>query len=333
MFGRSSRYNGSKDCDEGGTWSQGEESSKERTYEAKDANGVYRSEWLGDPHVDAYFCHGLSKSKALDLPPFSRVDLDLYERKVRSNMAKRAYILSFVVLVTCAISAMTMAGASAAIVLPAEWLANGKPIFAALASERSGEFLFVDMNATGGAVEAICDAVDIGTAGPGGAGSITEIIGLEGKKITKANEGTAFISCKFGPHQGVCSGKEVKVKPLHAPWSAEVWLVEFGGGHTYFWNTITNATGNPGYGMECNTIIGTFSDECTGDTGALASNGTGGEVISEFVDGHSGFTEEEELGLTPAGNCALGGAKEFLLSSEAPSKLTLINKEALTTSE
>jgi hypothetical protein len=175
---------------------------------------------------------------------------------------------------------------SSAFALEPEWLFKGEVINTAKTTTTSGELLLEDMTASG-KPNIICNVLFEGTTGPGRTDSITKIKDSEGKTPLKCTDAAK-----------ICN-TPAEVTPIHLPWLTELLLVD-----GTFRNDITNSgAGEPGYKLDCNSILGLVEDQCEGTTSSEATNAT--EGVEETFN-----TETETL------NCTQGGAKEGLIEGK-----------------
>jgi len=99
---------------------------------------------------------------------------------------------------------------------------------------------------------------------------------------------------------GCNSGQEALTTAIHLPWLIEPALV----GMVFVLLILEMGTsGLPGYSIECETIVGKFTDTCTGNTGAEAKN------VATAVEVEFSEISEE---ITPAITCTGGGAMQGL---------------------
>jgi hypothetical protein len=215
---------------------------------------------------------------------------------------RKMQILLFALFAVCSIGVMVASTAFAAEELAAEFLwealpiAEGAELVFDITNVGTTLLLLEDMKATGGPVDVLCSGLFGGTImGPKDA-LITEVVSLSG---------SANIMCTIDT-KGACEGTEALVEALHLPWLIEPLLTT--ASPTGFALDIVESTetkpGLPEYDVTCKTLIGNVTDECFGNTGAIATNAATG------IEGEFSETNEE---ITLAGTCSLGGEKQGLL--------------------
>jgi hypothetical protein len=182
---------------------------------------------------------------------------------------------------------------------PAAWLVNGNDIVGAeeLASTTEGELLLEDMNPPlGEPPDILCSGRFIGVLLSEGRDLITLVEGLAGEDN--------ILKCVYDV-KGACSGTTVNVEARNLPWETELMLTAGG----LFVDLIFKAAGGePGYLVECSTIIGKLTDECLGEKGKEV-----GSAMTNVEGGAEGEFSETDEEVTPSGECSLGGAKQGLL--------------------
>ncbi|HEY5194249.1 MAG TPA: hypothetical protein VIJ39_10315 [Solirubrobacteraceae bacterium] len=168
----------------------------------------------------------------------------------------------------------------------------------------------------------LCSESFVGTINTVGKDEITLIEDLTGSNV-EGSSNTLSITCNYdteagsvGPCEGGTLGGLIALFPVNLPWKTELVLVG-----TAYDDLISNAAGNPGYLIEC-TVLGIKADiSCTGNTGTLVENETGG-VLSEFRP-----TEET---ISPKGTCTtpLGNGENLVflggLSTSTAGTLSVI---------
>jgi hypothetical protein len=179
-------------------------------------------------------------------------------------------------------------------------LLNGAEITSSISAEASGELLLEDMNMVG-KPDILCSAVlDINIEAGGATGSIEAELTLSKELLESTSPLGDLIECEA---HSTCTNPLDEVE-IHLPWDIEVKLTV---GERYYLLAGNSGAGEPGTVIDCNTLVGLVEDTCTTDfgTSALLENVTGG-ILSEFL-------ETETEGITPPGNCTLGGASEGLI--------------------
>lgn len=173
------------------------------------------------------------------------------------------------------------------------WLINGNEVTSSQPSVTEGELLLEDTNPPiGSPADILCSGRFIGTIGPNGTDTITLVEGLSGED----ND----LICTFD-EKGACSGTTVLVLAINLPWQTELMLTA--GGRFVDLLFTTAAGSEPGYEVECSTIIGNLKDRCENAEGKEASS----EELNIAGDVEGKFLETETEGISPAGNCSLGG--------------------------
>jgi hypothetical protein len=171
-------------------------------------------------------------------------------------------------------------------------LINNEEIKTLLLAEVAGELLLEDMNSFG-KPDILCMGIFDVNIEPGGVlGSIESVLELNGVLVA-GPKGSDSVSCEA---HSTCSNP-VTVEAVNLPWKTEISL----SGATY----VILILGSPGYSTDCNSFIGLLEDTCTGETGAIATNGVNG-VVGEY--------SETNESVTVPGNCTLGGEKQGLLA-------------------
>jgi len=206
---------------------------------------------------------------------------------------KKFHILG-VALVAMLASAILVSSALAS--QEALWLIKGADVTANTAATIGGELLLEDMKPPiGEAVDVLCSGTFVGTIGANGVDSVTLVEGLKGEDNK--------IICTY-TKKGACEGTEVTVTAVNLPWSSELMLVS-----EKFVDLQKGTGGEPGYEVECKTIIGTLKDKCVAESakeiGAEVTNGTEGAVAA-FLESNSE--------VTPPGECSLGGKEQGLVA-------------------
>lgn len=193
---------------------------------------------------------------------------------------KKIHILG---ITLCALFSLSVVVASSAFGDPTHlWLVNGSSITGAnfQPSDTEGEILLEE---TKFGTKILCSGLFVGLLLSEGKDTIEKIEDLVGN-IVEGNSNTLSITCNWdtetgstGPCEGASLGGLILVFPVNLPWKTELELVG-----TVWDDLIENSgAGAPGYLVEC-TVFGIKTDtSCTGNSGGLVENETGG-VLGEF---------------------------------------------------
>jgi hypothetical protein len=197
--------------------------------------------------------------------------------------------LLFAALALSAIAAASAFGSTG-------WLVDGKPITeaeGALATETEEELELTDLGATPSLKVSCKDILD-GTVGPEVKDEITEVLNVAKEKI-----GTGLpLSCTV-TNSSICAGNKVSVQPVHLPWLTELEGME---AEAYILDHLfgSGAGKEPGYTIDCETLLGLAEDICEGLTSAKAENTTENDVLEIFSE-VAGIESQKR-------NCTSGGA-------------------------
>jgi hypothetical protein len=197
--------------------------------------------------------------------------------------------IQLLALAGLAVFAFSAVAASSAVAK--EWLLNGEPMAAAKPAAIEGELLLEDMKSSPAVIDVLCSGKFVGSVGPGAENLVELVEGLAGEDNT--------LDCVA--HE-ICNAGLATVTAIHLPWKSTIELMTSGEAL----DILTGTGGEPGYTVECATILGTFTDTCVAEAGgaqALLTN-VGAEVIGEF---------SENEAITPPGACTNGGAKQGLV--------------------
>jgi hypothetical protein len=232
---------------------------------------------------------------------------------------KKIHVLGVALVAVLALSVVGAVSASAATL---QWLANGKAITSALASETTGSITLGSTNGLKIKIEAVvlCSGKFDGTVGPGGEDEITKVLNLSGVEVTLAKPLTECENVK------TCTSSEVS--PVNLPWLTRL---ELSGTEAApeFLDIIEQGAGGaePGWEVVCKTSLGTVTETCTAPTtDSVLTNDTG---------------ESDVLGVFPTGsgrntaNCSVGGAGTGFLESSSTDEAglsVLTSGEALSVS-
>jgi hypothetical protein len=161
------------------------------------------------------------------------------------------------------------------------WLVDGNPISeseGALATETEEEIGLTDLGATG-PPEVLCKDILDGTVGPEVRDETTEVLNTAKEKIGTNKTGLA-LSCTDG--KSICSSP-VEVWPDNLPWLTELEGME-AEAHILDHLFGSGAGKEPGYTIDCKTIIGLIEDTCEGLTSTKAESTTEKYVLETFSE-------------------------------------------------
>src|ERR1700679_259809 len=96
---------------------------------------------------------------------------------------RKFQIIALALFAVFALSSTVVATASAATTKTAEWLANEKPITAALPIEITGGLTLEDTKTPAGRAAVLCEGTLDGTVGPGAADVIEHVLNLAKEEI------------------------------------------------------------------------------------------------------------------------------------------------------
>jgi hypothetical protein len=225
--------------------------------------------------------------------------------RVYRSIMRKIHLIGLAVFAVFAFSAFAASSAFAV----SKFLLKAAEITETIPSEATGELLLEDMNATG-KPDILCSGIFDGTIAAGGVtGSIESVLTLSKESLANLVECEAHSTCT----------NPTDVVAVNLPWNTEVMLTA--GGLYYELINAHSGGGAPGYTVVCKSII-TIEDTCTGSTSSLLENVTGG-VLGEFL-------ETESEGITPPGNCSVGGTGQGLVVGDG---LITSTSGALTLSE
>jgi|ERR1700722_7169284 len=150
----------------------------------------------------------------------------------------------------------------------------------------------------------LCSGTSVGTIAAGGAtGSIIEFLTLAGEAL-EVGTGKKEYLVECEDMKSICSNP-VDVTAINLPWSGEVEKMA-AGPEEYLLVGLDVAGKDPGYSINCNSILGLVSDTCTAEAAGaqgVLKNETGGLL----AEGSSNETT------SPPGTCSVGGAKQALV--------------------
>jgi hypothetical protein len=199
-------------------------------------------------------------------------------------------IMTLTLAVAAAGSVSGIAAASA--FAETEWLVNGVTVTSALAADTAGTLSLDDTAAGIGKIT--CSELFEGTIGPKESGTITKIVGLEGK--------TPPLNCSAK----ACASELAEVTPVNLSWAGSMLDILISGELFWEW-MIRGVTGSPGFEVTCTVLGIKVTDTCTGETGGDLTNVSSGvELI---------FSENAER--TPRLTCTLSKEKTGILTGSA----------------
>ena len=230
---------------------------------------------------------------------------------------KKFYVAGLALVAVLAFSALASSSAFAV----SKYLLNGAQITTTIPTVTEGELLLEDTAATG-KPDILCMGSFDGTIGPpeGTKDQITEVLNLE--KVLVAGElANSDLIANCETDNGTCTNP-VDVEAVNLPWNTEVMLTP---GGKFSDLLVSSGNGEPGWRVDCNSIIGLISDTCTGEGNASAelTNIAGGGVLGTFLE-----TETDTI--SPPAHCSLNGGKTGLVVGSSPITST---SETLTLSE
>ncbi len=210
------------------------------------------------------------------------------------NELKILCVALFAVFAFCAIAT---AAAGAVEFLLAEWLVNGNPVTSTLLVNAEGEVLIAEtIPIINIKIDALCSGIGVGTIGPNGEGTGTELLDLSGTLVSS----TPLVEPGL-----TCTNTENCPEPLawadNLPWQGLLELM-VDGTETFFVGLASKAGGTIGYHLVCMGSSG-LEDLCTA-TEAI------GKVTNtaEGLDGEASEAFAELAGLKLA-NCEKAGAE------------------------
>jgi|ERR1700722_2435546 len=194
-------------------------------------------------------------------------------------------ILGIILFAVLAVSAVSAASAFA----EDEWLVKGEQVVAGLTADFSGEYLLEDRGAPGG-FDIDCSELQIVELLPNGLRIVLSVLNLNGAAPP--------IICLLLV-KGACTEaaeSEIKGEAIDLPWEGVITL----SGGKFIEEILADGGGEPGFLVECNTLLGKTDDSCTGETD---------DELKNVTEGVEGFFSESEA-ITKRTNCSVGGAKE-----------------------
>jgi hypothetical protein len=178
----------------------------------------------------------------------------------------------------------------------AEILVRGESILGEIPFTITETFELEDMKATGPPTVLCSGSFDGETELGGALLLVTGVLTLSGEALGN------LLECE--DKKDICSSP-VDVTAVNLPWDGEVENMVLG--PEEYLLVLLNATAkDPGYTVDCNSILGLISDTCTAGSGgqqAVLKNETGGLLVE--------FSSSEAT--TPPGNCSVGGEKQGLV--------------------
>jgi hypothetical protein len=225
--------------------------------------------------------------------------------------------LGAVLFAVLAVGTMAVASASAVTFLLAEWLLSGNAVTAQLPSEATGELLLEDLlgnlNMTG-AVGVLCIGKLDGNVNANGADEVTEVLNAAGELIGAPLSGLALECPEDAGGTAGCTSP--LVWPVNLPWRTLAELMVDGTEEFFVDLLLAGTHGNPGWEVECMTII-PISDTCTAIEGISHLVNLAEDVGAEFKES---FTELAGLKLA---TCERGGAEQGVVESDTEGLITV----------
>jgi hypothetical protein len=215
---------------------------------------------------------------------------------------KKIHILGVAVVAMLAFGVVGAVSASAATL---QWLAEGKAIVAALASEAKGELLQETNNGAGLGIHVgyLCSGIFDGTVGPGAEENISGMFTLTGVTVTLA---APILNCVVDQN---CT--EPEVSPVNFPWLGHLELMGTEAAPLFLDALESGGQGSPGWEITCLILGTTVTEVCTGGGGANLTNDVAEkDVLAIF--------EDEVF------NCSIGGNGTGLVETDATDEAGLI---------
>jgi hypothetical protein len=179
----------------------------------------------------------------------------------------------------------SLTASSTVVFLLAEWLRNGASISETLLALLEGEGLFENKNIPiakrpGGIT---CSWKYDGSVGTDGAGEINELLTLATEELVNLSPLSGiFLGCVKGVGDEVCENGS-RIWAVHLSWLSLLVLWEVGGVSGFADLILPATSGNPGWYIECNSIV-TLSEECTTPEIVAEQVNMIGGVESRFSD-------------------------------------------------
>jgi hypothetical protein len=195
--------------------------------------------------------------------------------KAESKMRK-VQILGAVFFAALALSAVVASAAFA----EDQWLINGLAVSEAKSVVAEGKGLNRLLPIIGSNIHLVCDFKVIGTVGPKGLGTVTNVTDLSGKTP---------INCELLHSElGLCTGSLLDLtKAINLPWHTQLLLLT---DQTLFVDDVLLETGKtPGYEVSCTGAFGeTIKETCEGggttDDLTNLTGGVMGSVLNQLSD-------------------------------------------------
>jgi len=245
--------------------------------------------------------------------PWMRERVDLTMRKIYVFVVAALAVLMF---------GIVAASASAATLM---WLEGGLKMIAASASETTGEILLRNTNGGGIGVniEILCSGSFDGSVGPGAEDIITEVLDLSKKQVTLSS----MLACTAENSNCISP----LVAPINLPWLSVLELMGSDAAPLFLdllipGNGSVGIFGNPGWDMDCITIIGLVEEECAGEVGANLEN------IPAENDVLGTFSEAEIVTESAQAFCTGGLSNTGLVNTDAAALIFLTNGKSLAVS-
>jgi hypothetical protein len=240
---------------------------------------------------------------------------------------KKLYTVVLALFAVSALGSVVAASAPAeTVLLPGESLANGVAITASLAVEVAGQALLEDTGSPGSAA-VLCSAIFVGTVGPEGLGTMTEVLNLAKEAISLTPlTGLALIgndlpgqdcetekTCALGTDES-----PIEVWPIGLPITGELFVME--NGELLGLATKTGG-GVSGYELLCLVLGLNVVDECT-------ATDAEGPVVNDPEGGDAAVLAGVRL--TPNVSCTLGNSETGVNETDELVEIKLTSGELLT---
>jgi hypothetical protein len=210
---------------------------------------------------------------------------------------KRFQLICTALFAVFSLYAASAAPAGAVEFLLAEWLVNGSPVTSTLLAESEGEALIEEtIPIINVKIDALCSGIGIGTIGPTGEGTGTELLTLTDILVGSTPLVEPGLTCT---NDGNCP--EPLVWADNLPWQGLLELM-VDGAETFFVGLVSKTGGTIGYHLVCMGASG-LEDLCTA-TEAIGKVTNTAEGLD--VEGSEVFTELAGLKLA---NCEKAGAE------------------------
>src|ERR1700722_2286517 len=228
--------------------------------------------------------------------------MPLNKVKVGSRQMRRIQIVGLAVVAVFAFSAFTATSSFAA----GKILLNGAAISSTTPSTMAQTVELEDMKAVGPPT-ILCSYIVRESISIFGVNIITEELLVLTSEALEVGSGKKEYLIECEDTKGICSSP-VDVTAINLPWNGEV--EKMAAGPEEYLLILLDVTGeDPGYTVDCNSILGLVSDTCTAEAAgqqAVMKNETGG-LLAESSSNET---------TTPPGTCTVGGAKQGLTVSD-----------------